>query len=124
MLRRLIAFVLTPFIIGVLIAVFAMAYTGRFDDISSTMMFICSMTFVFSFLFGLPPYLWLRWKKNYSIQPIVKTGIVVEGIVGLMYSLITSQYGAILVGLFFGFIGSLLFHFIHGNVAVTKSVME
>ena len=57
-------------------------------------------------------------EKRYSGKAIIKTGIVVGGIIGLMVSMVTSQIGIILLGIVFGFIGSLMFHYIHGTVAI------
>ena len=118
MLRRFSAFIITPIITGLLISLFSILYQSRFNDISNTIIFVCGMTLVFSLLFGVPPYLWLRWKKRYSGKVILKTGIVVGDIIGLMISIVTSQVGIILLGIVFGFIGSLIFHYIHGTVAI------
>ena len=120
MLRRFSAFIITPIITGLLISLFSILYQGRFNDISNTVIFFCGMTLVYSLLFGLPPYLWLRWKRRYSRKAIVKTGTVVGGIIGLNISIVISQIGIILVGIVFGFIGSLIFHYIHGTVAITS----
>jgi len=120
MLRRFSALIITPIITGLLISLFSILYQGRFNDISNTVIFFCGMTLVYSLLFGLPPYLWLRWKRRYSRKAIVKTGTVVGGIIGLNISIVTSQIGIILVGIVFGFIGSLIFHYIHGTVAITS----
>ena len=120
MLRRFSAFIITPIITGLLISFFSILYQGRFNDIYSTVIFLCGMTLVYSLLFGLPPYLWLRWKKRYSGKAIIKTGTIVGGIIGLNISIVTSQIGIILMGIVFGFIGSLIFHYIHGAVAITN----
>ena len=120
MLRRFSAFVITPIITGLLISLFSILYQGRFNDISNTVIFLCGMTLVYSLLFGLPPYLWLRWKRRYSREAIIKTGTVVGGIIGLNISIVTSQIGILLVGVVFGFIGSLIFHYIHGTIAITN----
>ena len=120
MLRRFSAFIITPIITGLLISFFSILYQSRFNDIYSTVIFLCGMTLVYSLLFGLPPYLWLRWKKRYSGKAIIKTGTIVGGIIGLNISIVTSQIGIILVGIVFGFIGSLIFHYIHGTVAITS----
>lgn len=118
MLRRFSAFIITPIITGLLISLFSILYQGRFNEVFNTVIFVCGMTLVFSLLFGMPPYLWLRWKKRYSGKAIIKTGIVVGGIIGLMVSIVTSQIGIILLGIVFGFIGSLIFHYIHGTVDI------
>lgn len=79
------------------------------------------MTYLYSLVLGFPPYVWLRRNNRYSRKAIIKTGTVVGAIVGVMVSVISSKLGIIVVGALFGFVGSLIFHFIHGDVAITKA---
>jgi hypothetical protein len=79
------------------------------------------MTYVYSLFLGIPPYVWLRRNNRYTKKAIIKTGIVIGAIIGLLVSVLTSQLGFMMVGTLFGLIGSLIFHFIHGDVAITKA---
>jgi len=115
-LRQISAILITPIITGLLIALCLLMWQENPNKAEFTIPFSIGMTVSLGLLLGLPPYLWLRWKKNYSRKAIIKVGVAIGTFVGFCISSITSQIGFILFGVVFGFIASLIFHKIHGVI--------
>lgn len=117
-IRRISAFVITPIVVGVFASPVSVFMRGDLDKLGGAILLISGVAFGVTLVLVLPFYAWIRIKRRYCLLAILKTGAIAGGFTGACTaSLLGSQF--IVLGIVYGAVGGLVFHLIHGNMAIT-----